>query len=135
MPVTPKPPAYCDARSTSRMVREDVDWKNQPRNPLDWFLIVLSVLLVVLYLGTWVRTGGRTSLVLGLFLGVWLGVYFSRFWQPILYLLVAVVLGAKVGVEIVSGIPDGPLNQFVLATTVVFLVVVVYLLANEEAYR
>jgi hypothetical protein len=117
------------------MVRTELDWKSERAHPLNWVAIALAVVLVALYAATWLRTGEQEPLVFAVVLAGWIGVYFTRFWEPILYLVAAAVFGGSVVIDLLTGIPGVPFYWLMVATTVAFVALAVYLFATEETYR
>lgn len=114
------------------MVLHRIDWKNQPRNILDWVTIVAAVVLVLVhfYQG-WIEGGAHHHGIWLVFL-IWLVVYFTEFWQPILYLVMAVTTAVITVFLILGGYWDQPVDQAMLLLTVVFLFLMVYLFFHEE---
>ncbi|NHN42725.1 hypothetical protein G9C85_13950 [Halorubellus sp. JP-L1] len=116
------------------MVRDEVRWRNQRPKALNWVAAAFAGVLAVLHVGAWFRTMEGEPLVLAVFLVVWLGVYFTRYWQPVLYLLAAVVLGSSVAIDLLTTLPDEPFPSLVLGTTAAFVVSALYLFVSEEHY-
>lgn len=114
------------------MVRPGVDWKNEPRHIWDWFLVVVAVVLLSLYLYLWWTDGAPHYLAIGLVFVVWLGVYFTEYWQPILYLVVALAVALITGVVVVDGLWDQPLGQLAILLNIVVLLTSGYLFVYEE---
>lgn len=115
------------------MVRPELDWKNQPRHIFDWFAILVAVLLIATYLSLWWLDGRSPYLVMAMVFSAWLAVYFTAYWQPILYLIMAAIV---VGIPILY-LPaqafDGPIGLSAILLTVIFLLVIGYLLISEES--
>lgn len=112
------------------MVRPELNWKYQQRNVLNWVTIALALIDVYVFL--WFREGRPLHLVLaGIFLA-WLGVYLTDYWQPILYLVVAMILLLTLIPWAVRGLWGGPLGVTASALNAVVFLVFLYLYYYEE---
>ena len=89
-----------EANAMGRYVRERDRW-----NALEWIvpIAVLAVGSVNVYAG--LVTGGGAFTAIGASFVAVAGLYFSVYWQPVLYLLVAVYVLTLGGVWVLSGVP------------------------------
>lgn len=114
------------------MSRPEADWKRQQRRALDWLSAGLAGGLVVAFLALWSRTGGSSFAAIAALFAVWLAVYLSPVWQPVFY-----VLGAVLATVVVLGMAyfghwDRLDEQVALALLALFVVAVTYLFVSEE---
>ena len=114
------------------MVIPGADWKNQPRNILDWVTILVAVVLVLVHFYQGWLEGGAHNHGIWLVFIAWLVVYFTEFWQPILYLVMAVTTAIITVSLILGGYWDQPIDQVTIVLTTVFLLPMVYLFFHEE---
>lgn len=114
------------------MVLRGLDWKNQPRHIVDWFIVVVAVVLLVVYLSLWGLSGRTDYGIVGLLFVAWLSVFFTGYWQPILYLLAAVGVGFLTGGLLVSGVWEQPLGQVAILLNGVFILTSGYLFLYED---
>lgn len=114
------------------MVLRDLDWKNQPRHIVDWFIVVVAVVLLVVYLSLWGLSGRTDYVIVGLLFVAWLSVFFTGYWQPILYLLTAVGVGFLTVGLFVGGAWEQPLGQVAILLNGVFILTSGYLFLYED---
>lgn len=114
------------------MVRQDVDWKNQSRQVLDWFFVAVGSVLLVLYLFLWAEDGSRVFIGLTFVFVLWLGVYFTNYWQPILYIIMAILILIVTGFWIWLGLWNQLSIQLGILLNLVFFLLCVYLFLHEE---
>lgn len=114
------------------MVLPEADWKNQPRHLVDWFIVVVAVVLLAVYLSLWVTDGGLGYLGIGLVFVAWLIVFFTDAWQPILYLFVALAVALITLFLVRGGFWDQPLGQVAILFNSVFLLTSIYLFFYED---
>lgn len=114
------------------MVRQDVDWKNQSRQVLDWFFVAVGSVLLILYLFLWAEDGSRLFIGLAFVFGLWLVIYFTTYWQPILYILMAIVISIVTGFWFWLGLWDQLVIQLGMMLNLVFFLLCVYLFLYEE---
>lgn len=115
------------------MVRSDLDWKNQPRNIVDWSVILIAVLLLAMQLYLWWINGQSQYLVMAMVFFAWLAIFFTDYWQPILY---AIMAGLVVFILIFGSFGEffeRPVGQIAFLLHGVFLLVILYLYFFEEA--
>lgn len=114
------------------MSRSEVDWKRQQRHVLDWAMVALALALAASFLVLW-RTDGRLPYAgPALLLLAWTGAYLSSLWQPIGYVLGAVVATGAVGMMVALGHHDHPVAWMALALGVLFSALSVYLFVHED---
>lgn len=114
------------------MVLPELDWKNQPRHIVDWFIVVVALVLLPVYLYLWGANAGPQFFGIGLFFVAWLGVFFTDYWQPILYIVVAMAVAFITWALFRGGLWEQPIGQIAILLNGVFLLTSVYLFFYEE---
>lgn len=114
------------------MGKSELDWKQQGRNVLDWLTIMFAVVLITVYLALWWLASHPNYFLIALIIFSWLIVYFTDFWQPILYLIMAIFIVILLILWVIDGLWDRPLAQAAIVLNVGFLLLVVYLYYYEE---
>lgn len=110
----------------------DADWKNQDHNALDWLILLVVTSLFAVYLyQVWSTTQPRYG-VLAVLLVVWTVLYVSSYWQPVGYLLTALVAGAIGVVWFGSARIQPPLELLTLALNLLFVLLSLLLFDAEE---
>ncbi|MDS0281261.1 hypothetical protein [Haloarcula onubensis] len=110
----------------------DADWKNQERHRFDWLtlLVVGSLVSLYLYLATVMNDGSYVALAL--VLALWAFIYLTRYWQPVLYLLMAVIIAGVTLAWLTMGNSHPPFERLAIALNVGFLALSIYLFDYEE---
>jgi hypothetical protein len=115
------------------MGKAEADWKEQrQQHAPDWLTAGVALLLAALYAYLWLLDGQAEYLAITAVLLAWVGVFFTRYWQPILYLFVAIFVASLTVLWIVRGVWQRPVFLVAVVLDVVFLLLVVYLFATEE---
>lgn len=114
------------------MVRQEADWKNQSRRILDWFYVFVASALLMLYLFLWAGEGSRVFIGLAFVFAIWLIIYFTAYWQPILYLIMAIVVLIVTGFWFWIGVWDQLWIQLGMLLNLAFFLLCVYLFLYEE---
>lgn len=110
----------------------DSDWKRQDGHVLDWLVVAGALLLAAVDLYLWTVDGAVQYGVLAVVVLAWLGIYFTRFWQPILYLVMGIIVTVVVLFWLVAGIWERPIGQLAVLVKVAFLFLLGYLFYYEE---
>ena len=113
------------------MVLPGIDWKNQPRHILDWVTVAVALVLISIHLYQAVIDGAVHHYGIWAFFAAWLVVYFTDYWQPILYLMMAVVVAVITVFLLLSGYWKQPIDLATILLTTVFLLLMVYLFFYE----
>lgn len=114
------------------MVRSDSDWKNQQGQFLNGVLATLSLVLAGVLLYLWWTGPTVGYLVIAVVLGGGWLIYFRGSWQPILYLLMAIVLLGFSAYVVVYGDWREPVVLAMLVLNVAISGLAVYLAIAEE---
>lgn len=115
------------------MGKAEADWKEQQqRRAPDWLAAGVALLLVALYAYLWWLDGQPEYLAIAAVILAWVAVFFTRYWQPILYLFVAILVASLTVLWFVRGVWQRPVFMAAVVLDLVFLVLVVYLFATEE---
>lgn len=117
------------------MGKPEADWKQQHRHVFDWLAVVVAVLLVIVYLSVWLTDGQTQYFGITMVFVAWLVVFFTDYWQPILYLLMALVVTSLIVFWLLSGVWNQPITQAAILLKIVFLLLIVYLYTDEERGR
>lgn len=112
----------------------DADWKNQNRHRFDWLTLLVGGSLVVLYLYLGAVMGDGRFVALALVLALWAGIYLTRYWQPVLYLLMATLVAGVTLAWLLTVNTHLPLERVAIALNVAFLVLSLYLFTDEEVH-
>lgn len=114
------------------MVLPSADWKNQPDQAADWFILGVGGLLAAIYAHQWWAVGGATYGGPAAVLIGWILVFFTKFWQPILYFAVSVTVGVVTVLWLVGGEWRQPVNQAAILLNLVYIGLSAYLFTHEE---
>lgn len=110
---------------------DEADWKNQPRQILDWIILIVGsgMLAVYAYLW-WVEAELYLGMVSLLFVAGIL--YFTAYWQPVLYLVLSVVIATLTFIWFIDGSWRQSLVQIAIFFNGIFILLSIYLFINEE---
>ncbi len=112
----------------------DADWKNQDHHRFDWLTLLVGGALVVLYLYLAAVMRDGRFVALALVLALWAFIYLTRYWQPVLYLLMAALFAGVTLARLVTVNAPLPLERVAIALNVAFLVLGLYLFTDEEVH-
>jgi len=110
----------------------DADWKNQNRRRFDWLALLVVGALVALYLYLAMALSDGSYVALALVLALWAGIYLTRYWQPVLYLLLAVVITGVTLAWLATATAHPPLERLAIGLNLAFLALSIYLFNDEE---
>jgi len=108
------------------------DWKNQEHRLADWLLLFLAGGITSLYLYQALLAEDLVYVSFVVLMAAWLAVYFSSYWQPVLYLVTAVIVGGTTLFWLFDGGVNRLLAQFTVVLHVLFVFVSGYLFYQEE---
>ncbi len=117
------------------MVYFMTDWKNHPKQILNWILLILGTMLLATYLYLWWINQFMRYIAIAIILFTAGFVYFTSFWKPVLYLVVTVPLLTHLAVSFIDGSWRHPFIQTVIILTVIFVLLSIYLCYFEEINR
>lgn len=115
------------------MGRPAADWKHQRRHALDWLSIALALSIVGVYLYLWSTDGRSPFGGVALAFVLWLALYVTPYWQPVLYLVAALLLAAVTLGMVYYGVRTETVPLVAIGLNVVFAGLATYLFTTEES--
>lgn len=99
---------------------------------MDWVTIVVALVLLSIHLYQALIDGAVNHYGIWVVFAAWLVIFFTEYWQPILYLLMALIVATMTGFLLLSGYWEQPIDLATILLTSVFLLLMVYLFFHEE---
>lgn len=110
----------------------EADWKNQPEKKRDMLFVAVSAVLLVASLVLWWTTAVTAFLGITAALVIGGALYFSAAWQPVLYIVMALLLAVVIMFLLIEGAWQHPSALFLIGLTVIVIVFAIYLSYVEE---
>lgn len=112
----------------------EADWKNQPEKKRDMLFVAVSAVLLVASLVLWWTTSETSFLGITAVLVIVGALYFSAAWQPVLYIVMALLLTVVIVFLFlfIEGAWQYPSMLFLIGLTAIVIVFAIYLSYAEE---